>query len=191
MNRKSLGYEEAYDAILFSVWDTTTGMGGTKKEIYKAAAVFAEFIISEIKRAERIAAGNEAAAVRRGLIMPKSQMSAWTWNVLDDLHQFGVAPPWELCQVIYHLMGCSHLNGRRESYETRNKALQLLRQGVSVRKAAASVGVNPSSVSRWMREEPRYPAVDIDPALRQKLIKLTRADQFWGKHLRKPVLHSK
>ncbi|MAL79119.1 MAG: hypothetical protein CMN55_08410 [Sneathiella sp.] len=180
---KNNPYFDIYDEIFFFLWDFTTGTARSKREAYKGARLYGEFLLSEISRYEQVKKEGEHAIERRGLVAPMSIMKAWTFNVLEDCFKYRITPPLELCHAIYLLMGCKHLNSKRGKNKER-EAFSRLSGNVGIREASRKLGVNPTTILRW-KNEPRqsfYPEFPGGPDERlkeyQRIRKLTNVEDF-------------
>lgn len=176
---KAKDHIEACDRLLFFLWDLTTGQGVTGRECTRAARRFAKFLIREIERQEKLTSSGSTALARRGLIIPHSLISAWAWNILEDCCNRRAPVPWELCQVLYHQLGCSHLTTRRRPISAaRRTAEALLRDNpnITVREVARRARANPGSVHRWKRAIDR----DYEREAYLRMKKLTGAGRFFA-----------
>ena len=181
---KNNPYFEIYDEIFFFLWDVTTGIAVSKREAYKGARLYGEFLLSEISRYEQVKKEGGHAIERHGLVAPMSIMTAWAFNVLEDCHEHRITPPLELCHAIYYLMGCKHLNPKRGKYKER-EAFSKLSRNVGIREASREIGVNPTTILRWkselkQRHYPEFPGgEDARVKEYQSLRKITSVDEFY------------
>jgi len=147
-----------FDDILYSVWSFTLVQARNPREAYRAATRMSEFLRQEVEYATEVREADPTRPARAHGAMPTSLINAWAWNVLEDCYDKRCPPPPALLEVIYRQLGCRHLDEvrRRQSPVLdgrRGKARKMSAAGVSVRGIAAELGVNPSTVSRWLRDD--------------------------------------
>jgi len=163
--------ERAADQVMFSLWDLTTGQGGTPRACYKSAACFGRFVLSQIAERQRLEEAGETHIESRALVIPTSILKAWTWNVLEDCHDSRCTPPYVLLQAIYYFMGCNHLtNAKRKSH--RFDRVDVFRG--SLREAANRLGVAPTTIRAWRQQRDE----DIDYDLVRELRERTNFDSY-------------
>ncbi len=145
-----VNYIELYDHIFRTLWDVTTGAAINARECYRGAKYYGVFLLSEIERYRIAEASGERSIERRGLVAPKSIMSAWAYNILEDCHYHRATPPMELIDAVYYLMGCSHRHPdkRKTDLADHYRELRRRRPNIGVREASRELGVEPSSISR-------------------------------------------
>ncbi len=180
-------YLEIYDRIFFGLWDVTTGTATNKRKTYVGAKLYGQFLLSELNRYEKVKREGKHAIERHGLVAPMGLMKAWAFNILEDCHFGRVAPPYELCQAIYHLMGCNHLTPKRGKPEAKEAYSKLIARypKIGVREAARRLGVNPSTILRWQNNNRNKIMPDLETEEEKyredypRIRKLTNVDEFY------------
>lgn len=176
-------FDLCYDEVLFYMWDVTTGQAVNWRECYRGAKHFGRFILSELDRKAELVENGETATVRRGLACADSLIKTWTFNVIDDCSKLRAPLPPELLEVVYLLMGCTHLTRNsdekklwelRERFDLRRKQ----KRDTPTRATARELGVDPATIVRWKQKPiPGHPG-DTDPVKYAKILKLTKVSDF-------------
>jgi hypothetical protein len=103
-----------------------------------------------------------AAPVRFGKMLPRSTIATIAMDILETNQLFGNVPGEELIQLLRELLDVDRPKANADrQFAARYKAAWILAQDerVPTRELARKLGVNASSISRWLRE----------PAFRQRI----------------------
>ncbi|MET4733029.1 hypothetical protein ABIE64_001737 [Thalassospira sp. MBR-102] len=178
-------HNEVYDDICLLIWELNVGQGGGWRTTYKGVRRCALFLIHELERRDYLESKGERALERRGLVMSRSLMSAWTYNFLEDCHSARIPPPWELVCIVYALLGCSHIDEPRRGKpdaKSRYQSLSYQNPKKSMRQIARELGVNVTTVRKWKETNQTSSAGYSE--LRKKLSTLTNEVNFYPPKLR-------
>ncbi len=180
----STSYDDAYDAILRSLWDVSTGGSADPEETTRGAGVFAEFVLSELQRKNDLELAGETALARRGLSASNSILAAWVWNVVEDCSNANAPLPPAMLTVLYHLLGCNHLRDRSDERKLEDRRMQFEamrweNQDLPVRATARELGVDPATIVRWKNSDPSSVGADLE--LYQEVRLRTGVTEFWSR----------
>ena len=143
-----------YDELVFHLWFDVIAMAPPRKEDAAIGInLLVKFLMSEIKRRQKMELEGQSSVVRRGLAMPNSLINEWAYATLEEGHRAGVPPSRELLELIYQRLNCTHLGRRNEKPASRSQALKMLRDGKHVREIARKTGVHASTVMQWRDNE--------------------------------------
>jgi hypothetical protein len=177
MSKSDQKLRELFNEILFFLWDVSTGVSENQREAFEGATRYSRFLVSELERRKRLKRAGETAVFRRGKAIPDSLINAWAWNILEDCRYHQIPPPRAMLKFLYHQLGCTHLSPRQPitSEETKQRARTLVAMKQSIRSVAKRFDVNPSTVMRWVREDPKQ----FDQELYSELRRLTNVTRFY------------
>jgi len=175
-------YLDLYDQVFFYLWDVNIGIHTSKRQVYAGISRYGDFLLSEIDRYKK-AEKCEHAIERTGKVAPKTILTAWTYNVLEDCHDWRLPPPMSLCYAIYWLMGASHLSLKRGRSKERHEHDTLLEENprLGVREAAKVLNVSPSTVTRWRkRVRPLVKGSEEETSAEYtKIREITNVDEYY------------